>query len=70
MSPDVVIDGLAYQAFNEGEFNGLTTWMVRRYKTAEVDTASNDLYVECLLPLSTKDALVAIHCAIATDTWS
>ena len=65
-----VIDSLTYQAFSEGEFNGATTWMVRRYLTPGVDTSSNANYVETLFSLPTKDARTAVDHAIATNIWA
>lgn len=69
MDTKFVVDGVTYEAFNEGDFNGTTTWMVKRYQQPTGgDDESN--YVECLLSVATKDPHEAIKTAIAVNSWA
>jgi hypothetical protein len=59
------INGVKYDAFNEGEFHGQTTWMVRRY-----EAGADQGYVECLFSADTKDPHEAVEIAIKNNSWS
>jgi hypothetical protein len=63
--PKHAVAGIKYSAHNEGEFNGATTWMVKRYNNSDDD--SN--YVECLFSADTKDELTAVEIAIKNNSW-
>jgi len=63
--PKHVVNGVRYSVHNEGEFNGTTTWMVKRYNNPNDDGN----YVECLFSSVTKDELIAIQQAINTGSW-
>ena len=65
----VKINGITYEANNEGTFGENTSWMVRKQVfLGRGDDESN--YVETLISVPSSDPQVAVEAAITRGSWA
>lgn len=67
----VKINGITYEANNEGTFGENTSWMVRKQvvpRPGDSDDESN--YVETLISVPSSDPQVAVEAAITRGSWA
>ena len=65
----VKINGITYEANNEGTFGENTSWMVRK-QVVPVPGDGESSYLETLISVPSSDPQVAVEAAIARGTWA